>query len=225
MTEAEWLTATDPGPMLAFLRGKASDRKLRLFACACCRRIWHLLPDGPPRQAVACAEESADGRLDAGRLQAAHTAVIAAREHNRAVRVTPDEALFAAFVVSVPGWFVRPEYAVGMAASTAVKYWARAGRGAPRPLARRERAAQCALLRDLFGNPFRPVAFDPRWRTDDVVGLARAIYEDRAFDRLPLLADALMDAGCEDEDVLVHCRSAGQHVRGCWVVDLALGKS
>jgi hypothetical protein len=80
------------------------------------------------------------------------------------------------------------------------------------------------LVRDVFGNPFRPVAFHARWRTADTVGLARGVYEDRAFDRLPLLADALMDAGCADEDILAHCRSDGPHVRGCWVVDLVLGK-
>jgi hypothetical protein len=80
------------------------------------------------------------------------------------------------------------------------------------------------LARCVFGNPFRPVAFDLRWRTADVLGLARGIYDERAFDRLPLLADALMDAGCADEQVLGHCRSDGPHVRGCWVVDLVLGK-
>jgi hypothetical protein len=80
------------------------------------------------------------------------------------------------------------------------------------------------MLRCIFGNPFRPVAFDPSWRTADAIGLARGIYEDRAFDRLPLLADALMDAGCPDEQVIGHCRSEGPHVRGCWVVDLVLGK-
>ncbi|HEX3149646.1 MAG TPA: hypothetical protein VHR66_16340 [Gemmataceae bacterium] len=80
------------------------------------------------------------------------------------------------------------------------------------------------MLRDIFGNPFRPVAFDPRWRTSDSVGVARGIYEDRAFERMPILADALMDAGCDDEQVLSHCRGEGPHVRGCWVVDLVLGK-
>jgi hypothetical protein len=81
-----------------------------------------------------------------------------------------------------------------------------------------------ALLRDIFGNPFRPVTFDSRWRTSDVVGLARAIYDDKAFERMPILADALMDAGCEDEQIITHCRGDGPHVRGCWVVDLVLGK-
>jgi hypothetical protein len=95
------------------------------------------------------------------------------------------------------------------------------GLRAPTPDQRRQ---QAALVRDIFGNPFRPVAFDPRWRTADVMGLAWAIYDEGAFDRLPLLADALMDAGCEHEQVLTHCRSAGPHARGCWVVDLVLGK-
>ena len=81
-----------------------------------------------------------------------------------------------------------------------------------------------AILRDIFGNPFRPVAFDPRWRSSDTVGVARGIYEDRAFERMPILADALMDAGCDDEQVLGHCRGEGPHVRGCWVVDLILDK-
>jgi len=80
------------------------------------------------------------------------------------------------------------------------------------------------FFRDIFSNPFRPVTFDPRWRTSDAVGLARAIYDDRTFDRLPILADALIDAGCDDEQVLAHCRSEGPHVRGCWVVDLVLGR-
>jgi len=83
---------------------------------------------------------------------------------------------------------------------------------------------QAAVFRDIVGNPFRPVAFDPRWRTADTVGLARAVYEDRSFARLPLLADALMDAGCDDDRVLDHCRSRGPHARGCWAVDLVLGK-
>lgn len=86
------------------------------------------------------------------------------------------------------------------------------------------RKAASLLIRDIFGNPFRPVTFDPRWRTTDVGGVAQAIYEDRAFDRLPILADALMDAGCDNDDILAHCRSDGPHVRGCWVLDLVLGK-
>jgi len=87
-----------------------------------------------------------------------------------------------------------------------------------------ELAAQTELIRCIFGNPFRPVAFDPAWRTDTAVALARQMYESREFSALPILADALQDAGCDNEDVLNHCREPGTHVRGCWVVDLVLGK-
>jgi hypothetical protein len=79
-------------------------------------------------------------------------------------------------------------------------------------------------LRDVFGNPFRPVTVNPTWQTATVVSLAQAIYDERAFDRMPILADALEDAGCTNADVLNHCRQPGEHVRGCWVVDLLLGK-
>ncbi len=81
------------------------------------------------------------------------------------------------------------------------------------------------LLREIFGNPFRPVVADPRWLTETAVGIARGIYDDRAFERLPILADALQDAGCENADLLTHGREPGTHVRGCWVVDSVLGKS
>jgi hypothetical protein len=88
-----------------------------------------------------------------------------------------------------------------------------------------ERAAQAGLLRDLFGNPFRPAAADHRWRTAAAVALAKSVYVERVFDRLPILADALEEAGCGDADLLVHCRGEGPHVRGCWAVDLVLGKA
>jgi hypothetical protein len=91
-----------------------------------------------------------------------------------------------------------------------------------REAATRSRKAFARTLHDIVGNPFRPVAFDPRWKTADVVALARGIYEERAFERMPLLADALMDAGCADERVIAHCREPGAHYRGCWVVDAVL---
>ena len=83
-----------------------------------------------------------------------------------------------------------------------------------------------ARLRDIFGNPFRPVAFSPAWRTDTALTLARTMYESREFSAMPILADALQDAGCDNTDILDHCRNPKQvHVRGCWVVDLVLGKA
>lgn len=77
----------------------------------------------------------------------------------------------------------------------------------------------------ILGNPFRPVTFAPAWRTSDVVALARGIYDERAFDRMPILADALQDAGCDSDDILNHCRADGVHACGCWVVDAVLGKA
>ncbi|WP_149115354.1 hypothetical protein [Limnoglobus roseus] len=87
-----------------------------------------------------------------------------------------------------------------------------------------ESAVQANLLRDIFGNPFRPVAFEAGWRTGTVLGLAEGVYEERAWDRLPILADALEDAGCESEEILGHLRGEGPHARGCWALDLVLGK-
>ncbi|MFM8273295.1 MAG: hypothetical protein ACKODX_13350, partial [Gemmata sp.] len=91
--------------------------------------------------------------------------------------------------------------------------------------ARDECAAQADLLRDLFDDQFRPVVPDHAWFTSDVMALAGAIYDGRAFEQMPILADALQDAGCDSEEVLTHCRGANRvHVRGCWVLDLVLGK-
>jgi hypothetical protein len=87
-----------------------------------------------------------------------------------------------------------------------------------------EKVQQCGLIREIFGNPFRRVSADPSWLTSDVLLLARGVYEDRAFDRMPILADALQDAGCDNANVLDHCRELGEHVCGCWVLDMLLGK-
>ncbi len=80
-------------------------------------------------------------------------------------------------------------------------------------------------LHEVFGNPFRPVTFDAAWRTSDVMLLANGVYAERAFDRMPILADALQDAGCDSDDILAHLRDeTATHVRGCWALDLVLGK-
>ena len=87
-----------------------------------------------------------------------------------------------------------------------------------------EGKAQADLIRDIFGNPFRPATFDPSWLTSTVTALAAQMYDSRDFSAMPILADALQDAGCTSDDILNHCRGDGPHVRGCWVVDLVLGK-
>jgi hypothetical protein len=97
-----------------------------------------------------------------------------------------------------------------------------------------ERTAQAWLLRDVFGNPFRPVSFDPSWRTSTVTTLAQTMYDSRDFSAMPILADALQEvpsarrkgfAGCDNSDILNHCRGPGPHTRGCWVVDLVLARA
>ena len=87
-----------------------------------------------------------------------------------------------------------------------------------------ERQCQIRLLRDIFGNPFSPITFSASWSTDTALSLARTMYDSRDFSAMPILADAFQDAGCDNDDILNHCRDASAaHVRGCWVIDLLLG--
>jgi hypothetical protein len=222
MTETEWLACTDPQKMLDFLRGRASDRKLRLFAVACCRRVWHLLVDERSREAVEVAERFADGAVTDQELGDAKSNAWEFSLHI----VHEDERFFdldqnALDAADAPAW----------AAEWSVDYGSDYG-GCPlrvvvatqRALGTAEGNTQADLVRCFFGNPFRPVAVDPTWLTPGVVELARTTYEDRAFDHLPVLADALEEAGCDNADILAHCRGPGPHARGCWVVDLLLGK-
>jgi hypothetical protein len=214
VTEQEWMACEDRQPMLEHFRGKFTDRKLRLFACACCRQVWSLLP-GDGRAAVEVAERFADGKAGQTELGLAQNkAIDAARsaEGEAVWHATDADSFSAAFVTSFCA--AGQEHVLG---------WPGRNDNNDEQVVK-DHARFAGLLRDIVGNPFRPIAFNPRWRTADTVGLATGIYEDRAFDRLGLLADALQDAGCDDDQVLGHCRSDGPHVRGCFVVDLVLGK-
>jgi hypothetical protein len=223
MTEAEWLACDNPMPMLEFLRGKVSDRKLRLFACACCRRLWHLMPESYSRRAVEASERYADGSAGAQELLSARS------EADRYMRQVPRE--YAPFVTTDSSAQRAAEEASRdlpyLAAWNAGDYATEYHAFEQAQLA--EEVGQSDLLRDLFGNPFRPAPCTHpdwfAWGGGTVPRLAQAIYADRAFDRLPILGDALEDAGCTDADLLTHCRSGGSHVRGCWAVDLLLGKT
>jgi hypothetical protein len=222
MTEAEWQECRDPRPILEFLRGKASERKLRLFAVACCRRVWHLLVDERSREAVEVAERFADGGATDQELEAA--------KHNAwefSLHIVHEDERFFDLDQTVLDAADAPAWA----AEWSVDHGSDYGRCPLRVIVATQRAlgtaegnAQADLVRCVFGNPFRPVSLDPAWRTPAVLHLAQAIY-DRAFDQLPILADALEEAGCTSRDVLDHCRGPGPHVRGCWAVDLLLGKS
>jgi hypothetical protein len=214
MTGAEWLAASEPELMLEFLRGKASDRKLRLFAVACCERVRTLITRNG-NKAVRAAEEFADGLIDRHQLRDAWVSVGHVKGEARTF------ACFAAQGASCP-----PEYGTLSAAGYAVRaVVAHANPVDTDRVRQAEQAIQTVLLRDIFGNPFRPVVADPSWRTSAVVALAGQMYESRDFGEMPILADALEDAGCDNADVIAHCRGPGPHVRGCWVVDLVLGKT
>jgi hypothetical protein len=226
MTEDEWLAATDPKPMLQFIREKASERKLRLFTVACCRRVWLLLKDERGRKALETAEAYADGLATQDELIFAYVTtnqlidIIRSQSRN----IHKDAKAFAMLAVQRAAsaglcfygqdW-EHDTYDPSQCASDAVEYVEKGSAW----------LQKADTLRCIFGNPFRPVAVDPSWFTSDVLALAEGIYQEKAFDRMPILADALQDAGCDSDELLNHCRGDGPHVRGCWALDLVLGKS
>jgi len=217
MTEQEWLECADPRKLLEYLLRKASDRKFRLFAVACCRRVWDLLPDERSRNAVEVAERYADG--NANREEVLIALCEAKKVDGFMRRITgiryqsPKMAASLSLSLNEQQKFLI--YVAGNAACLSdVKNMPD----------EQEQCKQVSMLYCIFGNPFRPVTIHPAWQNSKIVALAQAIYNDRAFDRLPILADALEEAGCDNADILNHCRQTGKHVRGCWVVDLLLGK-
>jgi hypothetical protein len=173
--------------------------------------------DERSRRAVEVAEEHADGLVTDDYLETIANAASAAWPNDEQQFESDGHLLIpaAAYNVAVPiGWWGgAPAF---MPPSSIIQ------QAGPDPAT--ERRAQAAILRDIF-NPFRPVNVDAEWLTSTVVSLARQMYESRDFSTMPILADALQDAGCDNADILNHCRSDGPHVRGCWVVDLVLGKA
>ena len=224
MTEAEWLACSNLQKMLEFLRGKASDRKLRLFAIACFRRMRVLLePDTPCWQFLEVAEQYADGLLSRKAIVQAESALGSKR--HRPARAAVANA-FGATNLKADSFQVARA-----AARSALNFAGRVPGKASSPTTRApvrevEKAHQLQLLRDLVGNPFRSVTFSREWgAATPPLRLARQMYESRDFSAMPILADALQDAGCNHDAMLNHCRDTSlPHVRGCWVVDLVLEK-
>jgi hypothetical protein len=219
VTEQQWLSAKSIDSLRDWWQARPPrdrlPRKERLFACACCRLWWDQLTDVRCRRAVEAAEAFADGLIGKPALARARTAATAAaRDTPRPPR--GDYSLEAS--VQIVTNLHRDDVFVATTARL---------RDAAPDLRlctkKHSKATQAALLRDILGNPFRKVTFSPSWRTDTAVALAKQMYEAREFSAMPILADALQDAGCDNEDVLDHCREPGLHVRGCWVVDLVLG--
>jgi hypothetical protein len=230
MTEAEWLACTDLKTMLEFLRGRTSDRKLRLFACACCRRAWAGIGSAEGRMAVETAERYAEGLAGEHELLEAHAlaSTVAQGEPDPDDGLIPVDAGIAAAAAAAartPEEYKAATLALNAVARTEDRLTATPGERLAEIDA--EYDAQVALLQEIVGNPFRSLFIDPailRWKDGAALKLAQRIYDDRAFDRLPVLADALEEAGCDNADILAHCRQPGDHVRGCWAVDLILGK-
>jgi hypothetical protein len=203
MTEAEWMACGDLGPMLEYMQGKTSDRKLRLILCGWSRLNWKWLPE-KGRSAVEVAELFADELA------------------SDADRKTADAELWWAIQGrqnTFRHWLAR------LTLEGSIDLWAAAHASASRNP--KVRKGQIAVLNEVFSNPFRPVTIETPWLAGNdgaARKIAQTIYDARRFADLPILADALEDAGCTDAAILAHCRGGGEHVRGCWVVDLLLGK-
>jgi hypothetical protein len=218
VTETQWLACVAaPERMVKAICNRVSDRKLRLFAVACVRSILPRSRDvhrGTVAQLAEMAEAFIDGMVPAIELNRAHTETI-----------PWDHEVWAAIQACHPEARLAAIHTVRAGAKAAQGLWLAAHgypQRSPEALAARriEFERQTVLARCVFGNPFRRVALAAQWRTGTVLALARAVYEDRAFERLPILGDAIEEAGCSEVELLAHCRSSGPHVRGCWVIDL-----
>lgn len=238
MTETDWIASNSPRPMLQYIRSRASGRKLQLVAVACCRRLAGHFDDPGMLPLVEAVERQAEGELSLSEWQdAVRVGERYGMETARDGRITPDDTVrlsLRALVSSPP-----------LDALEAVLVWAEASeaRGAEpgqhRAIAQAARRAHANLVREILGNPFQERTIVPEWMFTGGRGLiprwatrvsetakllADGIQADQAFERLPILADALEESGCTDTDMLAHLREPGRHVRGCWALDLVLGK-
>ena len=221
MTEQEWLDSTESGKMLAVVRARL-DPRLRRFAVECCRRIRHLIADEVFHAAADAGEAFADDpRNEKSTIKVMAAAAIEGWRHRNRYASAADRHRLCAADGALATCASTDWNAAFNAAQAAAKA---ANRNDPDCCDSAELEYQADIFRCIFGNPYQSVAFDSTWRTPTALQLAESIDSDRAFDRLPILADALLKAGCTNADILRHCQSVKPHVRGCWVVDLILSK-
>lgn len=213
MTEAEWQSCPYAISMLEHLPQPASVRKLRLLVCACCRHpaIWRLLQIHRGVDLVVVTERYLDSLATRAELEAA------------AQRAPQGRVTGGAGLSMRPVRLSLSSQAQRVALHLANENAYEASYGAIQDGTDLMGSSAADLIRDIFGNPFYPPAFDPTWRTPEVIALAYSIYDDPSTALWPSLATALENAGCQDVRMLTHCRG-GQHVRGCWVIDLLLDK-
>jgi hypothetical protein len=234
MTEELWLTAQWVNELASSELVHARRRKLRLFACAVARQMLPRLTAPHFAKLVATSEQYADGVLTFEEMRDASQGYHAACREPQANPYSASE-LEATYTVECAGPYGQFEpYHAHQAERHAIRsesesHAAQSG-GRIISEAEQDRFEEkqgrrwANLFREVFGNPFRPVTLDPSWLTSTVVTLAQQMYDTRDFSTMPILADALQDAGCDSDDILSHCRGPGPHVRGCWVVDLVMGK-
>lgn len=224
MTEEEWLACKDPQRIICEVAINCQEcweaRRGRLFAVACCRQLLRL-PDDRLAGVISVAEGYADGVVDEAELGVALGIALDALEWE-ARHDMSSWKYHAAEVIAAALAHTVVEYAL----INGLTDWVAAECAAASVPDASERVAEslAALVRDLVGNPFRPITLDPSWLTSTVTTLARIMYDTRDFSAMPILADAIQDAGCDDETILTHCRGPGPHVRGCFLIDLLTGK-
>jgi len=192
---------------LALLKECASDRKLRLLGISVCRNIHSLLNDGRIRQAINLAERHAEQSEDDEEIIAARGRLDEVVGRDRAGRISSRKQHVIDSEQAVYGLLQDPmAHGIDQTLEAAFRLIESRNGGYPQLV---------EVFHDIFGNPFRPVSFDPDWRTSTAVAIAKGMYESRDFALMPLLADALQDADCDHAGILDHCRGAGPHVRGC----------
>lgn len=228
-TEAEWLASNDGKALAKRWGSRFSERKARLLMLACCERHGHLLTEPALRDAAeALAAHYADPLgaerpFDEQDTRAQYSRVDAFTYRDDIAGGEPGFLFYLACGLKVA---VKPtamaaadEYALPLVVDCMASILG----GIPEPAAE-ERAQQAVLVREVLGNPYRLVFIRPEWRTSAALELAAEMYRSRDFSAMPILADTLQDAGCDDAELLSHCRGPGPHVRGCWAVDGVLGK-
>jgi hypothetical protein len=222
MTEAEWLACSDPDELLDGISDNVNERRARLYGCACARQLWHFLKP-VYRTAIETTERYVDGESTAEALSLAHRVAVDDYLGDRSGDASLDNAATAVASLSNPD-----RQRAGAATSHAAAAFAFDAENSQvdwNEAYTMATTTQMRLVRDIFGNPFRLVTLDPNWCTSAATALAAQMYDSRDFSAMPILADALEDAGCTNAEILDHCRGPGPHVRGCWVVDLVLGKN
>jgi hypothetical protein len=218
MTEEEWWSCAKLKKMMPGLRGLVSERKNRLFNVACCRRIWHLYRKLEIQSAILVGERYADGLADQAELKAALQTIH--RERSRTPTFSAEGAAIQAAGFTAATF--NPAYPL-QAVSDAIHAATYRVDVTDRPALReQEERFYCSLVREFFRPPFSPISVQTSWLSANVKRLAETIYQDHSFEEMPVLADALEEAGCTEPIILEHLRQPGPHARGCWCLDSLL---